>query len=244
MTIIKQAMIFAAGYGSRMKHLTQINPKPMLKIRGKSFIDRIIDKLINYGINKIVVNVSYKAEILIEYLSRRKDAAILISKEDKPLGNGGGALQAIDFFEGKPFFAINSDVILIDKGIGAFELMQQTWDSKKMYMLLLTAPTNGVIGYEGDGDFDLDDQSKILYARDEKMLKMPLFFTGLQLIDPEIFSYVNQTEFSLNIFYKKNMQNNLRKGIFGAIYQGQVFNAETPEALYKVEQYFLDNNLQ
>ncbi|MEM6903714.1 MAG: NTP transferase domain-containing protein, partial [Pseudomonadota bacterium] len=53
------AMIMAAGRGERMRHLTDITPKPMLKVAGRPLIDWVIDRLQTFGIGRIVVNTSY-----------------------------------------------------------------------------------------------------------------------------------------------------------------------------------------
>src|SRR5690348_2144756 len=109
-------MIMAAGLGTRMRPLTNDRPKPMVMVGGKPLIDHAIDRLIAAGVKLIVVNVHYRAEMLISHLKRRSDGTkILVSEEtDELLGTGGGVAKALSFFEGESFFIHNSDSIWIE----------------------------------------------------------------------------------------------------------------------------------
>ena len=114
---IKQAMILAAGLGSRMKELTKEIPKPMIQVDDMSLIERIIRYLKSNGIKKIVVNSCYKAEILERFilsLEIVKDLEIIFSREEELLGSGGGIKNALPFFNNEPFFIFNSDSIFVD----------------------------------------------------------------------------------------------------------------------------------
>lgn len=64
-----KAIILAAGYGNRMKPLTDVIHKTLLEVAGKTIIERIIDGLIDNNVNEIVVVTGYKAEDLKKYLS-------------------------------------------------------------------------------------------------------------------------------------------------------------------------------
>ena len=66
-------MILAAGLGTRMAPLTAERPKPLVPLMGKPLIDYAIERLVKGGVNFIVVNVHYKAEMLIAHLKARKD---------------------------------------------------------------------------------------------------------------------------------------------------------------------------
>src|SRR5665213_3589248 len=102
------AMIMAAGLGTRMRPLTNHRPKPLVEVGGKALIDHVIDRLVAAGVTLIVVNVHYRGQQIREHLAGRKDVEIRISDEsDALLDSGGGIFKALDHFEGEPFFHAN-----------------------------------------------------------------------------------------------------------------------------------------
>jgi len=106
-----KAMILAAGFGKRLKPLTNDTPKPMLKVGNQSLIERNIHSLINSGFDEIVINVSYLGNILIKHvLELFPNNNILFSKESEPLGTGGGIQNALELLGDEPFMLINADV--------------------------------------------------------------------------------------------------------------------------------------
>ena len=102
-----KAMILAAGLGKRLMPLTQHTPKPLILIGKQSLIERNIFCLKQNGISEIIINVSYQGEMIIDYVSQKfPDLNISFSKEDELLGTGGAILNALPFFNEKPFVSI------------------------------------------------------------------------------------------------------------------------------------------
>ncbi len=67
---IKKAMLLAAGYGTRLKPLTDHTPKPLVPVAGRPMIEYALDKLRDYGIGQIVINVSHLKEQLTDTAAR------------------------------------------------------------------------------------------------------------------------------------------------------------------------------
>ena len=60
--IIKQAMVLAAGLGTRMRPITETMPKPLVRIGGKPMIDYVLDALVEAGVETVAVNVHHHAD--------------------------------------------------------------------------------------------------------------------------------------------------------------------------------------
>ena len=107
------AMILAAGYGTRLKPMTDFTPKALLKIDGKPLLEHVIHKLVSEGIKKIVINTHYLSGMIEEYLMSNKfDAEINVSHEPEILGTGGGIKNAMPYLLSDKFFLVyNVDVI-------------------------------------------------------------------------------------------------------------------------------------
>jgi D-glycero-alpha-D-manno-heptose 1-phosphate guanylyltransferase len=93
---INTALILAGGLGTRLRPITNIIPKPLVKVGKKPIIAHIIDEFSRNGIQNVYVSVGYKADKIINYLKNYKTSAKLIFiKEEMPLGTGGAVRLAL-----------------------------------------------------------------------------------------------------------------------------------------------------
>jgi len=109
------AMIFAAGLGTRFKPWTDKHPKALAPVNGKSLLQRQVEYLQHNGINDVIVNVHHFADQIIETIKKNNGwgSNIIISDEtDEVLETGGGLLKAKDLFDkGKRFITCNADFL-------------------------------------------------------------------------------------------------------------------------------------
>ncbi len=112
---IRQAIIFAAGLGTRFKPWTDKHPKALALVNGKSLLQRNIEYLQQYGITDVIVNVHHFAGQVIDAIEKNKGwgSHIMISDEqDALLDTGGGLLKAKHFFTpGEKFVTCNADIL-------------------------------------------------------------------------------------------------------------------------------------
>jgi N-acetyl-alpha-D-muramate 1-phosphate uridylyltransferase len=106
-------MIMAAGRGERMRPLTDLTPKPLLKVHGQPLIERHLVRLVSAGIERIVINLAWLGDQIRDYLGdgARFGAAITYSEEAPcALDAGGGIFRALPYLSPGPFAVVNGDI--------------------------------------------------------------------------------------------------------------------------------------
>src|SRR6478609_5051101 len=162
------AMVLAAGFGTRMRPLTNTMPKPLVRVAGETMLDHVLDKLARAGVTQTVVNVHHFAEQIEQHVAARSAPKITISDErDVILGTGGGVVRALKHLGDAPFFHLNSDTLWIDGTKPNLSRLADTFDPARMDILLLMAPTATSIGYAGSGDYAMASDG-VLRKRKER----------------------------------------------------------------------------
>lgn len=151
-----KAMVLAAGFGLRMRPLTDKMPKPLVPVAGQPLLDHVLDKLGHAGVTEAVVNVHYLPDQIIDHVAGRQHPRVTISDErDQVLGTGGGVVKALPLLGDAPFFHVNSDTLWIDGVRSNLARLAENFDPARMDILLLMAPTATSIGYSGRGDYGM-----------------------------------------------------------------------------------------
>lgn len=104
-------VILAGGLGTRLQSVVSDVPKSMAPIAGKPFLEYLLLKLKKFGLNDIVLAVGYKAEVIESYFldGNQLGLNIMYSKENQPLGTGGGLIKASKLINAKHFLVLNGD---------------------------------------------------------------------------------------------------------------------------------------
>lgn len=115
MSTIKQAMILAAGKGTRMRPLTLETPKPLVEVAGQPLIVWHIKALQAIGVTDITINASWLADKLMDTLGDGAQYNVKLHwsvEDDEPLETAGGIFQALQTgkLRDEPFILVNSDV--------------------------------------------------------------------------------------------------------------------------------------
>ena len=215
------AMVFAAGLGTRMRPLTLATPKPLISVAGRTMLDRALDHLVKAGVKNAVVNTHYLPEQIEAHLKTRTDLAIKIIHEPVLLETGGGLKNALLHLGTDPIYVINSDIVWMGS---ALENLSNHWRTE-MEVLLLLVERQKAIGYDGKGDFGLQQN---LLTRPEP--PRPFVFGGVQLLKPEIVANHAEKIFSLNHYYFNNPK------AFGTVHDDLWLHIGTPEGLKEAEK--------
>ena len=110
------AIVLAGGLGSRLKAVVPDVPKPMAPVNGRPFLEYLIDYWTGQGIDRFILSVGYKREIIgRHFASRHKGIEMDYAVEDRPRGTGGGLLLALKHLR-------QSGAILILNGDTFFEV--------------------------------------------------------------------------------------------------------------------------
>ena len=227
----KKAMVLCAGLGKRMRPLTESTPKPLLALRGRSLVDRILDRLVEAGVEEAVVNLHYLGEQLEAHLSQRTDIKVVFSWErEEILETGGGAKKALPLLGAEPFFLINGDVLWLNGLRSALSRMANKWDAEAMDLLLLLHPTAYAIGYNGPGDFMMDQLGRLLRRRERQV--SPFVFAGVQIVKPEVFKDMPEGPFSMNVIFDRAQE---AERLYGLRHDGEWFHIGTPPDLKRAE---------
>lgn len=201
-----QAMILAAGLGTRLKPITNEIPKALVELNGKSLLEIAIRNLIKNNFDKIVINVYHFADKVKQFLDKNTfEAEIFISDEsDLLLDTGGGIKHAQKYFDDSPILIHNVDII---SNLNLKEIYQQhvlnnliasVCVSKRISSrYLLFNDANILCGWQDT------KKNESVISRKELNLKQ-FAFNGIHIINPEIIkSFPDEKVFSIIKAYLK-----------------------------------------
>ena len=228
------AMIFAAGRGSRMRHLSENCPKPLLEVAGKSILKRLIDHLPEHGIDRVIVNSWYHSDMVKNHLADVKKPTIELSEETELLETGGGAKNALRLIGSEPFWAFNGDMLWLDvPGKSALlSLMKEQWDPEKMDMLLMLYPKTKLRESGLRGDYHIAANGRLTRTHGEEA---DYIFAGARICKPELLQEIEKKKFSfLDVFDLAEKRGRL----YGVVFEGEWFHLSTPELLDDTNSVF------
>ena len=237
--MIDTIMLFAAGFGNRMRHLTENSPKTLIPILGKPILHHALELCKSYPFKKIVINTHYLHEKILESIEEFKEQnpnfpEIIVIYEEELLETGGAIKNAIEILGDKPIFTLNTDIVLQSKS-NLFKEMEKKWNADEMDFLLLMQPYDNAVGYAGHGDFDLDTEGKL--HRPDKTENYEYMYAGLQILKPK-----KVAKHPLRIFSLREYYLNSQKVIGLRAKNVRWYHATTPEDLISIEMDMLSYN--
>jgi N-acetyl-alpha-D-muramate 1-phosphate uridylyltransferase len=224
------AMVFAAGLGTRMRPITDKTPKPLVSVAGRTLIDRALDDFAGAGVETAIVNVHHLADQIETHLEGRDRPRIVISDERaKLLDQGGGIRKVLPLLGDDPFYICNTDAFWFDAPQSNLVALARAWEPSQMDAALLLAPTQGSVGVDWQGDFDLTPEGRIIRREGLK----PYVYSGVGLIKPQLFAQETQEVFKLAPFFFEAAE----KGrLFGVVAQGLWLHVGTAAAIDDAER--------
>jgi len=191
-----QAMILAAGFGTRLLPYTVVRPKPLFPILNQPLLLLTIQRLQHAGCDHIVVNCHYLREQIIRAL--HGIPGVVVQEETSVLGTGGGLRLALDQFREEPVLVTNGDIYhTID-----YQRLYQ--DHKRqgapVTMAMHDFPRFNTVAVRDGRIYSFDDQT-------ERTKDDLLAFTGLHVLEPEVLAAIpTDEEYSIIDRYRHLLQ--------------------------------------
>ncbi len=222
-------MVLAAGYGLRLRPLTDHTPKALAPVAGRPMIEYAFDRLRAAGVREVVVNVSHLKEKLKAYLSTCNGMVIRLSEEAEPLETGGGLKQALPLLGDEAFYTVNSDILWLDDQETALDRLARRWDDATMDILLLAQTRARTVGYDKGEDH--------LFVRadntfDWKETEAPYIMAGVGIMHPRILRDAPAGKFSVKLLWQRALA---QGRLFCVPHQGAWFQTGTEPDIRKTE---------
>ena len=239
-----QAMIFAAGLGTRLKTETSDRPKALVDVGGKPLLQHAIEKLRDEGISDVVVNIHHFPEKIIRFLSENDfGIPVRISDESqKLLDTGGGLKKAAHLFKGASPVVIYNVDILSNLDIG--QVVKTHINSGALATLV-------VRDRKTKRYFKFDKENKLVgwinKKTGESIQSVPtgfensveMAFSGIHIVQPELFELLpDEDRFSIVKVYLELSKTHLIKGYFDT--SDLWMDVGKPDQLEEARKYFMN----
>ncbi len=219
-------MLFAAGKGTRMAPLTDVTPKPLIKVGQVTLLDRALWLARAGGVERIVVNTHHLGQQIVDHLAGTE---VQISDEaDALLETGGGLRKALPLLGPEPVITMNPDVVWT--GPNPVAALRAGWDEARMDALLMLVPLDATLGRQGGGDFGLDAAGRITRGGE-------LVYGGVQIIRTDRLAEIGDAAFSLNRLWDLLIAEGRA---FAVVHQGRWCDVGRPDCIPLAEGMLRD----
>ncbi|WP_313195289.1 nucleotidyltransferase family protein [Shinella zoogloeoides] len=231
---IEDAMVLAAGLGTRLRPITDTMPKPLVPIAGKPMIDYGLDALAEAGVKRAVVNVHHFADQMTAHLASRTVPEIILSDEtDRLMNSGGGLAKGLKLLGREPVLVMNADLFWIGEKPGQktnLQRLAESFDPETMDILMLCVKLEDTTGHNGKKDFSLDMEGRLTRYREGS--GTPVVYAGALALMPALLDDAPDDAFNLNIYFDRVIEAGRLRGI---MLEGHWITVGTPEAIGAAE---------
>jgi len=200
-------VIMAGGFGTRLKPITNVLPKPLIPIGEKTILEHIFQRFAKHGCNTFHISVNYKAELIEYYLKNQNlPYRLFYFKEDKPMGTAG-SLSLLKNKIKETFFVSNCD-ILIEQDYSEILDYHKT---NKNEITIVAALKHYPIPY-GTIETTSNGQLVSLHEKPELTFKIN---SGMYILEPHVLNQIPENQFfHITHLIEKIHQNGGNVGVF------------------------------
>ncbi len=218
-----KAMILAAGRGERMRPLTDILPKPLLEVHGKSLILWHIEKLVISGFSEIIINIAHLGYKIKEYLGDGSKYGVKIiysdEQEEGALESAGAIVKALPLLGSDTFLVVNGDVFSDYEFNRSFDL-----GDDMAHLILVPNPQ-----HNKDGDFGLSGKRVV------DSLTYNNTFSGIAYYNPKMFKDISYGKSALAPLLREMIS---KDKIGGSLHDSVWHDIGTPQRLQDINKDF------
>jgi N-acetyl-alpha-D-muramate 1-phosphate uridylyltransferase len=238
--LLKRAMLFAAGLGTRMRPLTEHTPKALIALEGMPLLEHALVRFEAAGLERVVVNTHHLADQITAYVDarRRRTQAThapmeVLTSHEPTLLETGGLLKALPLLGEAPLFTANLDTLWIDGATPALERLRHAFDPTRMDVLMLVQPFSRTVGYGGRADFALRADGRLSRGGERAFVA-----TGLSVVHPRTLAGRVVAPFSMReIWFDGQLPDGTLPRTYGLAHDGDWLHVGTPGELDAVGQY-------
>lgn len=180
--VLKEAVVLAGGFGTRLRSVVQDLPKPMAPVGQRPFLEIVLDELVHAGVQRCVLAVGYKRETIEAHFGAAyRGMALAYSIEDEPLGTGGGIRQAVDMLEGDACLVLNGDTLF---RVDLAQLSQGFTERSS----LLTVALKEMRDFDRYGTVVLEEDGIISGFREKQPMNRGLINGGVYALSKDLFA--------------------------------------------------------
>ncbi len=205
---VNTALILCAGYGKRLKPLTNNTPKPLLRIKNKIILENCLDLITNLKIKKIIINTFYLKEKIYDFVkSNNYNLEIkVIDDGNTILETGGGILNMINHSLDENFLIFNPDTLWNNNYTDEIKRMIDLYLKIKSKNMLLLVKKDLSFDKSFKGDFDLKNLIVSNYE------KKNFIYTGCQLLNKSVLIDEKLSNFPISKIWNKLIEKNYLNG--------------------------------
>lgn len=230
--MLKEAIILAGGFGTRLQTVVSDVPKPMAPVINEPFLNYVFDYLKHYHIEHVVLSTGYLADKISEYYKNEfQGIKISYTKEETPLGTGGGIRLAME--------KCHTQHVLVLNGDSFFDVnLKQYYNQHISFHSDCSLALRKVDNAARYGTIKLEDGFIKAFKEKDSIEKEGLINGGVYIIDRELF--LNKTEvlkpFSIEKDFFETRINELN--LMGFEYEGYFIDIGIPEDYKKAQDDF------
>jgi len=226
-----EAIVLAGGFGTRLQKVVSDVPKPMAPINDKPFLYYLLKYLQKNNIERVILSVGYKSEVIKDYFGNKfENIELIYSIEDEPLGTGGAIKKALNHLEDKQGYVLNGDTFF---NISLNEL--KLFENSKIILTL-----KKMQNFDRYGNVKLDNSKKIISFEEKKFTENGNINGGIYLLTKDTFDKFDMPKtFSFEKFLEENYK---KLNALGKVFDDYFIDIGIPEDYEKAKKDFSEES--